>query len=144
MRLLNPMSLSVNALNATATNTTSSSSSTGGVPPLSPTALEPIDIGTDLSLSVNQQVVNPPTNLLVLFLQSCSAILQETKIESTYDTVKMFSIILVCITEDNYANSLLHDSTALYSVFLYHAVSHSISSTILTIIHFYRYIETKT
>jgi hypothetical protein len=65
---------------------------------------------------------SPPSNLMVLFLQSCSAILQETKIESTYDTIKLFSIILACISEDDYANSLLHDSSALYSVALYQAV----------------------
>ncbi len=66
-----------------------------------------------------------PSNLLVVFLQSCSAILQETKMEhnNVYDTVKLFMIILVCVSEDQYANSLLHDSNMVFSVFLYQAVS---------------------
>ena len=85
-----------------------------------------LDLSQDLN-GLNRQAVSPPSNLLVLFLQACSAILQETKIENTYDTIKMFSIILVCITEDTYANSLIHDSSALYSVFLYQAVSFFVS-----------------
>ena len=64
-------------------------------------------------------------NLLVIFLQSCSAILQDTKMDNNtlYDSTKLFMLILVCISEDQYANSLLHDSNILYSVFLYQAVS---------------------
>ena len=34
-------------------------------------------------------------------------------------------LILVCISEDQYANSLLHDSNILYSVSLYQAVGES-------------------
>lgn len=106
MRLLNPLSLSI-PLN----NTTSASQNSPTIP-----------LSTDLN---SPQQVNPPSNLLVIFLQSCSAILQETKMEThnTYDTVKLFMLILICISEDQYANSLLHDSNLLYSVFLYQAVN---------------------
>ena len=67
---------------------------------------------------------NGPSNLLVIYLQACSSALQETKMEmpNTYDRMKLFMQILVCISEDQYANSLLHDSNILYSVFLYQAV----------------------
>ena len=79
----------------------------------------------DLNSLNSQQQISPPSNLLVIFLESCSAILQETKIESsTNDTTKLFMQILFCISEDQYANSLLHDSNALYSVYLYHAVGY--------------------
>jgi hypothetical protein len=108
MRLLNPLSLSLNA-------------STGGAGLID--AEGKLDLSQDMNSMSLSQTFTPPSNLLVLFMQSCSAILQETKIENTYDSIKMFSIILSCIAEDNYANSLLHDSSALYSVSLYQAVS---------------------
>lgn len=99
MRLLNPLS-------GVATQNTSSSD---------------VDVLTPVTPS--QLQIDPPSNLLVIFLQSCSAILQDTKMDnpSLYDTTKLFMLILVCISEDQYANSLLHDSNILYSVFLYQA-----------------------
>ena len=73
-----------------------------------------------------ESLINPthPSNLLTIFLQTCSEILQETKIDqhNIYDLIKLFMIILVCISEDQYANSLLHDSNMVFSVFLYQAV----------------------
>jgi hypothetical protein len=109
MRLLNPLSLSIPAAHLadpSALNTATA-----------------VLIGNDLINSLSQPS-NPPSNLLVIFLQSCSAILQETKIETNniYDTIKLFMLVLVCISEDQYANSILHDSNVLYSVFLYQAV----------------------
>lgn len=72
-----------------------------------------------------ESLINPthPSNLLTIFLQTCSEILQETKIDqhNIYDLIKLFMIILVCISEDQYANSLLHDSNMVFSVFLYQA-----------------------
>jgi len=72
---------------------------------------------------VSVQQLEAPSNLLVIYLQACSSALQETKMDNsnTYDTTKLFMLILVCISEDQYANSLLHDSNILYSVFLYQA-----------------------
>lgn len=67
------------------------------------------------------QQFDTSSNLLVIYLQSCSSALQETKMQNTYDSTKLFMLILVCISEDQYANSLLHDSNILYSVFLYQA-----------------------
>lgn len=70
-------------------------------------------------------VENPPENLMVTFLQACSAILHQTKLESSniYDTTKLFMLILQCISEDQYANSLLHDPNLVFSVYLYKAVT---------------------
>lgn len=69
-------------------------------------------------------VENLPENLMVIFLQACSAVLHQTKLESSniYDTTKLFMLILQCISEDEYANSLLHDSNLVFSVYLYKAV----------------------
>lgn len=73
--------------------------------------------------NLKEAAFNAPSNLLVLYLQACSSALQETKMDSsnTYDTTKLFMLILVCISEDQYANSILHDSNILYSVYLYQA-----------------------
>ncbi len=107
MRLLNPLSLSMNA----------------GLADADGKLLDLNSLDQAISnAAALRQAVNPPSNLLVIFLESCSAILQETKIDSNYDTIKMFLVILTCVTEDNYANSILHDSSILYSVFLYQAV----------------------
>jgi hypothetical protein len=105
MRLLNPHSSLLSA---------ASPGGVGGVAELS---------SVDEQLEAAQPN-DPPSNLLVIFLQACSAILQETKIETNnvYDTIKLFMLVLVCISEDQYANSILHDSNVLYSVFLYQAV----------------------
>jgi hypothetical protein len=110
MRLLNPLS----SANPSALTSTLSVSASGGV----------VDASNVENNLLQAQTVDPPSNLLVIFLQSCSAILQETKMDNpgAYDTVKLFMLILVCISEDQYANSLLHDSNMLYSVFLYQAV----------------------
>jgi len=106
MRLLNPASISFqteSTASITATNTTDE----------------------NINEFSSQTEFNSPSNLLVIYLQACSSTLQETKIENqnTYERMKLFMQILVCISEDQYANSLLHDSNILYSVFLYHAVS---------------------
>jgi hypothetical protein len=72
----------------------------------------------------NQIQASHPSNLLVVFLETCSAILQEPKLDANqaYDSVKLFFIILMYISEDEYANSLLNDPNMTYSVFLYQAV----------------------
>lgn len=92
-----------------------------------PSSLTPV---SSLQISDIESLINPthPSNLLTIFLQTCSEILQETKIDQNniYDVIKLFMIILVCISEDQYANSLLHDSNMVFSVFLYQAVSFSL------------------
>ncbi|XP_063435000.1 armadillo-like helical domain-containing protein 3 [Mytilus trossulus] len=50
-----------------------------------------------------------PTNLLVTFLEYSSVVLQDTKDETQHNNAKLCLIILTCISEDQYANSLMHD-----------------------------------
>lgn len=50
-----------------------------------------------------------PTNLLVTFLEYSSIVIQDTKEETRYNNAKLCLIILTCIAEDQYANSLMHD-----------------------------------
>lgn len=106
MRLLNP-----------ASNTTNSQSNTTN----NNNELELHNTNPESAHS--QTEFNGPSNLLVIYLQACSSALQETKMDNqnTYERLKLFMQILVCISEDQYANSLLHDSNILYSVYLYHA-----------------------
>lgn len=96
--------------------------------------LNPLSLSSNKTVSQNSPnssdsdivfAENPPGNLMVTFLQACSSVLHQTKIESTniYDTTKLFMLILQCISEDQYANSLLHDPNLVYSVFLYKAVN---------------------
>ena len=111
-------------------NTASTNSNMRLLSPLSstPSASSPLGIELSNELALNPLSPQAPSNLLVIFLQSSSALMLETKIDnsSSYDTVKLLMLIIVCISEDQYANSLLHDSNLLYSVYLYQAVSHTI------------------
>ena len=50
-----------------------------------------------------------PTNLLVTFLEYSSIVMQDTKDEIQHNNAKLCLIILTCISEDQYANSLMHD-----------------------------------
>ncbi|KAK3589740.1 hypothetical protein CHS0354_021061 [Potamilus streckersoni] len=50
-----------------------------------------------------------PTNLLVIFLEYSSVVMQDTKDETRYNNAKLCLVILNCIAEDQYANSLMHD-----------------------------------
>lgn len=52
---------------------------------------------------------NQPTNLLVTFLEYSSIVIQDTKDETRYNNAKLCLVILTCIAEDQYANSLMHD-----------------------------------
>ncbi|KAF8785102.1 Armadillo-like helical domain-containing [Argiope bruennichi] len=61
----------------------------------------------------------PPSNLLVTFLEFSSIIMLNTKDESNVNTCKLCFIILTCITEDQYANSIIHDVNLVYKVQLH-------------------------
>lgn len=62
-----------------------------------------------------------PSNLLVTFLEYCSIIMQDTKTESSLNTVKLSFLILLCVTEDQYANALMHDPNLVFRVKLHRA-----------------------
>ena len=46
---------------------------------------------------------------------------QDTKSESSTNTVKLSFLILLCVTEDQYANALMHDPNLVFSVKLHKA-----------------------
>lgn len=60
-----------------------------------------------------------PLNLLITVLQYCSIAMQDIKSEESGDNVKLCFIILTCITEDQYANSVMHDFQLMYRVQLF-------------------------
>ncbi|XP_060523936.1 armadillo-like helical domain-containing protein 3 [Cylas formicarius] len=60
-----------------------------------------------------------PSNLLVTFFQYCSIVMQDTKTETSINTVKLCFLILECISEDQYANSLMHDVNLAFKVKLH-------------------------
>ena len=74
-----------------------------------------------------------PTTVPVIFLEPCkflhyvinstpwSLTLQDTKSESSQHTTKLNLMILLCITEDQYANALMHDPNLVFRVKLHRA-----------------------
>nr|CAG4641506.1 EOG090X027A [Eurycercus lamellatus] len=51
----------------------------------------------------------PTTNLLATFLEYSSIVMQDTRSEAAYHSTKLCFLILTCVSEDEYANSLMHD-----------------------------------
>uniref|UniRef100_A0A0K8UX73 UPF0668 protein C10orf76 n=1 Tax=Bactrocera latifrons TaxID=174628 RepID=A0A0K8UX73_BACLA len=62
-----------------------------------------------------------PTNLLVAVFQYCSIVMQDNKNESSVANLKLCFLILTCISEDQYANSMMHDSNLTFKVMLHRA-----------------------
>lgn len=60
-----------------------------------------------------------PTNLLVTFLEYSSIVMQDTKDETKHSNAKLCLVILTCIAEDQYANSLMHDVNINFRVTLH-------------------------
>ncbi|GFT69451.1 armadillo-like helical domain-containing protein 3 [Nephila pilipes] len=77
---------------------------------------EPVDVKI-LTPKVENEL--PPSNLMVTFLEFSSIIMLNTKDESNINTCKLCFIILTCITEDQYANSIIHDVNLVYKVQLH-------------------------
>ncbi|ERL86513.1 armadillo-like helical domain-containing protein 3 [Dendroctonus ponderosae] len=71
------------------------------------------------SMPVAFDVNLQPSNLLVTFFQYCSIVMQDTKTEPGANTVKLCFLILGCISEDQYANSLMHDVSLAFKVRLH-------------------------
>ncbi|KAF7270657.1 hypothetical protein GWI33_016378 [Rhynchophorus ferrugineus] len=79
-----------------------------------------VQVLSDLSnMPVNFDVTSQPSNLLVTFFQYCSIVMQDTKTEASTNTVKLCFLILGCISEDQYANSLMHDVSLAFKVRLH-------------------------
>lgn len=73
----------------------------------------------DLSTLTIMDVTAQPSNLLVTFFQYCSIVMQDTKSEAGANTVKLCFLILSCIAEDQYANSIMHDISLTFKVHLH-------------------------
>ncbi|KAL5022372.1 hypothetical protein ScPMuIL_001527 [Solemya velum] len=67
----------------------------------------------------NTEPASQPTNLLVTFLEYSSIVMQDTKDETRYNNAKLCLVILTCIAEDQYANSLMHDVNMNFQVLLH-------------------------
>lgn len=63
--------------------------------------------------------ITEPTNLLVSFLEYFSAISQDVKDPCKYNSTKLCLIILTCMVEDQFANSLMHDTNLNFKVTLH-------------------------
>ena len=73
------------------------------------------------STTIEEIISGTPSNLLVTFLEYCSIVMQDTKSESSMSTVKLSFLILLCVTEDQYANALMHDPNLVFAVKLHRA-----------------------
>ncbi|XP_041371121.1 armadillo-like helical domain-containing protein 3 [Gigantopelta aegis] len=60
--------------------------------------------------------VTQPTNLLVTFLEYSSIVMQDTKDTTRYNNAKLCMVILTCIAEDQYANTLMHDGNMTFRI----------------------------
>ncbi|XP_005106779.1 armadillo-like helical domain-containing protein 3 [Aplysia californica] len=90
---------------------TSPASFTQGSAPSSPTQERPTSPAPTTPSPMTQ-----PTNLLVTFLQYSSIVTQETKETTRFNNAKLCLIILTCIAEDQYANSIMHDANMTFRV----------------------------
>ncbi|EDW42957.1 armadillo-like helical domain-containing protein 3 isoform X1 [Drosophila sechellia] len=75
----------------------------------------------DLSNAPIIDITQYPTNLLVAVFQYCSIVMQDNKNESSIANLKLCFLILTCISEDQYANSMMHDSNLTFKVMLHRA-----------------------
>ncbi|VVC25291.1 Hypothetical protein CINCED_3A015664 [Cinara cedri] len=75
----------------------------------------PVNNSSDLKLPKNNQF----SNLLVTFFQYCSIIMQDTKTEENSNNSMLCFVILSSITNDQFANSLMHDINLQFKVDLY-------------------------
>ncbi|XP_043268628.1 armadillo-like helical domain-containing protein 3 isoform X1 [Venturia canescens] len=69
-------------------------------------------------------VMAQPFNLLATFLQYCSIVMQVIRTEAILNNVKLCFLILSCIAEDQYANSLMHDANLAFRVQLHRVPMH--------------------
>ncbi|OXU25819.1 hypothetical protein TSAR_007528 [Trichomalopsis sarcophagae] len=76
-------------------------------------------VGTQMT-----EVTTQPFNLLAIFFQYCSIVIQATHTEAIMDNVKLCFLILSCISEDQYANSLMHDANLAFRVQLHKMPMH--------------------
>lgn len=75
-------------------------------------------------LTVPPPIIDPnqyPTNLFLALFQYSSIIMQDHKNENSMTNLKLCFLILTCISEDLYANSMMYDTNLTFKVFLHRA-----------------------
>lgn len=98
-----------------------SSSTTSSAPPSPPATLPPHqsppnEAQIDALALYNDQ----PTNLLVTFFRHCSKVMADVRSdEVSVNKCKLCFITLTCITEEPFANSIMHDQNLSFKVQLY-------------------------
>ncbi|XP_044738483.1 armadillo-like helical domain-containing protein 3 isoform X2 [Chrysoperla carnea] len=118
LALYEAIHLNRNFITTLAATQTDAGSSAGSAPPspgntltVGSTAPDPTRLPID--------IMAQPSNLLVTFLQYCSIVMQDTKTEASTNTVKLCFVILGCISEDQYANTIMHDVTLCFKVIIH-------------------------
>lgn len=89
-----------------------------------PSPSNTLNAGPAPDLTVPPPIIDPtqyPTNLFVAVFQYCSIVMQDHKNESSITNVKLCLLILTCISEDQYANSMMHDCNLTFKVLLHRA-----------------------
>ncbi|XP_053676741.1 armadillo-like helical domain-containing protein 3 [Anopheles nili] len=90
--------------------------------PPSPCNTLNINDGTpDLSAAAILDAAHYSTNLFVALFQYCSIVMQDHKSELSATNLKLCLLILTCIAEDQYANSMMHDTNLTFKVSLHRA-----------------------
>lgn len=90
--------------------------------PPSPCNTLNINDGTpDLSSAAILDASHYSTNLFVSLFQYCSIVMQDHKSELSAINLKLCLLILTCIAEDQYANSMMHDTNLTFKVSLHRA-----------------------
>ncbi|XP_053664162.1 armadillo-like helical domain-containing protein 3 [Anopheles marshallii] len=90
--------------------------------PPSPCNTLNINDGTpDLSAAAILDASQYSTNLFVALFQYCSIVMQDHKSELSAINLKLCLLILTCIAEDQYANSMMHDNNLTFKVSLHRA-----------------------
>uniref|UniRef100_A0A2M3Z189 Armadillo-like helical domain-containing protein n=1 Tax=Anopheles braziliensis TaxID=58242 RepID=A0A2M3Z189_9DIPT len=75
----------------------------------------------DLSSAAIIDASHYSTNLFVALFQYCSIVMQDHKSELSAINLKLCLLILTCIAEDQYANSMMHDTNLTFKVSLHRA-----------------------
>ena len=100
-----------------------------------------VRLATDQSDFSDMDDFSASNNLLSVFLEYCSIIQQYPKSqtndlivgpliirllgEDLCNTTKLCYLILLCVTEDEFANATMHDENVTFSVYLHKAVRNS-------------------
>ncbi|XP_061511589.1 armadillo-like helical domain-containing protein 3 isoform X3 [Anopheles gambiae] len=79
------------------------------------------DGSPDLSAAAILDASHYSTNLFVALFQYCSIVMQDHKSELSSTNLKLCLLILTCIAEDQYANSMMHDTNLTFKVSLHRA-----------------------